>query len=182
MGPRDKAMSMPQRLKESHHTVARLVATGIELSQVAALTGYSYNRVHQLTQAPAMVALIAHYRARIDETFVASVDAYYDLATRNMIAAERHIADHISDLDTEGELLTLKDAIAISRDAADRFGYGKKQTNLNVNADFAALLEKAIQRSGKQIDGAVEPSRIGRHPAGSHSVAPGSLPPLRRIA
>jgi hypothetical protein len=37
--------------------------------------------------------------------------------------------------------------MAISRDAADRTGHGKVQTNMNVNVDFASKLEAARRRS-----------------------------------
>jgi hypothetical protein len=32
----------------------------------------------------------------------------------------------------------------------DRFGYGKRQTNVNVNVDFAKRLEAAITRSTRR--------------------------------
>lgn len=179
LGPRDRTAAHPHRLKESHHEVARFIAAGFEYSRIGTLTGYSYNRIHTLADSPAMKELVAHYRAKIDESFIAAQDAYYDLATRNMLAAERHLSDRIAELDEDGELLPVRDAIAISRDAADRFGYGKKQTNLNVNADFAAMLEKAIERSGKTIDdpGHSSLDSRDRQGAGAHT---SSGPPLQR--
>ena len=109
--------------------------------------GYSAVRVNDLLNSPAMEELVAQYRLKVDEAFVENVDSFFEVATRNMMAAERHISDHIAELDETGELLPVRVALAISRDAADRFGYGKKQTNINV--DFASALEKAIARSGK---------------------------------
>lgn len=185
LGPRDKTAAHPKRLMESHHDVARFLAAGFDNARIAALTGYSANRISVLASAPAMQELVAHYRSKIDEAFIASQDAYFDLATRNMLAAERHIADRIAELDADGEVLPIRDAIAISRDAADRFGYGKKQTNLNVNADFAALLEKAIAKSGKVIDGAAQALPDRRQPRqgerGSSLDAPAPSP-IRRLA
>lgn len=184
LGPRDNSASIPQRLRESHHDIARLLATGLDLARIAAITGYSTNRVWQLSQSPAMVNLVAHYRSHLDTTFLAAAEPYYDLATRNMLAAERHLADRIAELDEDGELLSVREALAISRDAADRFGYSKRQTNLNVNADFAALLEKAIERSGKGpiIDGTPASSLDApRRPPGA-TVAQPQAAPLRRLA
>lgn len=159
LGPRDRAASMPQKLRDSHHTIARMLATGMKRKRICELTGYTYNRISTLAASPAMAELVAHYRAQIDAAFIESQDAFFNIATQNMLAAERHIADRIAELDEEGELLPVRDAIAISRDAADRFGYGKKQTNVNVNTDFAQLLERAITRSAKVIDGNVVPIR-----------------------
>ena len=64
-----------------------------------------------------------------------------------MLVAERQIADRLEDAEEEGVKLPLKDLLAISRDGADRFGYGKKSAVLNTNVDFAAILEQAIARS-----------------------------------
>ena len=142
----------PQRLRESHHMVARLCAMGVRTKAITMQTGYSENRLAQLRASPAFQQLVSTYKAMVDGEFVESADAYFDLAFGNMVAAERHIADHIAEADEMGELIPIKTALSISRDAADRFGYGKRQTNLNVNVDFAAKLEDAIRRSGKLIE------------------------------
>ena len=141
----------PQKLRDSHHMIARLAATGMRQKAIAEQVGYSRERVVQLLESPAMEELVAKYRAKVDDAFVESQDAFFALATSNMLAAERHIADAIAEADEQGELIPIRTALAISRDAADRFGYGKKTQNLNINVDFAAQLEKAIKRSGKDI-------------------------------
>lgn len=140
-----------QKLRSSHHEIARLSAQGFNDKEVAAFTGYTRERVSQLLNSPAMIELVAIYRERRAEAQQEQFDAYLMLKTNNMIAAERHIADHIADLDDANELLPVKTALAISADGADRTGYGKRQT-VNVNHDFAAALEKAIARSGKIVD------------------------------
>lgn len=150
-GGRTPESATPKKLRESYHRVARLAASGLREYEIAEQTGYSRARIYTLMQAPAMVELIALYREKVTTEWAKDQDAYYSLATQNMIAAERHIADAIADADDRDELIPIRTALAISRDAADRFGYGKRQTNLNVNVDFAAQLEKAIKRSGKDI-------------------------------
>jgi hypothetical protein len=150
--------STPQRLRDSHHMIARLAATGLRPFKIAEATGYSRVRVQQLLDSPAMQELVSQYRAKVDDAFVENVDSYFELATSNMVAAERHIADAIAEADEAGELIPIRTALAISRDAADRFGYGKKTQNLNINVDFAAQLEKAIARSGKTINSVAEPA------------------------
>ena len=141
--------STPQKLRESHHMIARFAALGLDNHEVGARTGYSRERVGVLLDSPAMKELVAKYRAKIDETYVKQVDTFFELATGNMLAAERHIADTIAELDEKDELLPVRTALAISRDAADRFGFGKHTTATNINVDFAAKLEAAIERSGK---------------------------------
>ena len=147
--PRAKAQI--KRLRNSHHMIARLAAAGLNNIEVADRVGYTRERVGQLLASPAMQELVAQYRNRIDERYDVQVDAYFALATQNMIAAERHLSDRIAELDENGELLSVREALAVSRDAADRFGYGKKETRLNVNVDFAARLESAIKRSDQAL-------------------------------
>lgn len=162
------------RLRDSHHRIARLFAMGLRMHEVVDRSGYTYTRVQQLDKDPAFRELVAHYRNLVNESFVASADEYHDLVTRNMIAAERHIADAIEELDEKDELLPIRTALAVSRDAADRMGYGKKQTNLNVNVDFAKNLEGMLRRSGKTIES------ISNRPSSSPSrpMAPEPTPPL----
>lgn len=146
--PRAKLPSL-QRIRDSHHQLARLFASGLRIREVSERSGYSVSYITKIYPDPAFQELIAQKRAVVDEAWRESQDEYQELLLRNMIAAERHIADRIDECDETGELLPVKTAIAISRDAADRMGYGKKQTNLNVNVDFAKNLEAMLRRSGK---------------------------------
>ena len=69
-----------------------------------------------------------------------------------MTKAERQISDRLDEADETGESLPIRDLVAVSRDAADRLGLGKKSTVTNLNVDFAAKLEAAIGRSAKIIE------------------------------
>lgn len=144
--PRAK-LRAADRFKDSHHRIARLFATGLRHADVCVKTGYSEGRISTLHADPSFQELIASYRKQVDAAFVASVDDYFEIATSNMLKAERMLSDKLDEADEAGETLPTKDLLAISRDAADRFGYGKKQTNVNVNIDFAARLERARTRA-----------------------------------
>lgn len=170
--PRDKTATYPQRLRESHHRIAEYVAAGFDLTAVAMLTGYSFNRVSQLCQSPAMVELIAILRESMTGRRLEVVDAFRDLEANNLLVAERQIADHLAEADERGELLSIGELEKLAKSRADRI-YGKKSTNLNINVDFAARLEAAIQRSGNAQAALGPPSR---------SATPAQLPRLRRIA
>lgn len=172
-----------KRLRASHHKIARLAAYGFDNKQIAAHTGYTRERVGQLLGSPAMKELVAVYAAQVEAQEREELDAYMSLKTSNMVAAERHIADHIAELDEAGELLPLKTALAISADGADRTGYGKKDTRVNVNVDMALALEKAIKRSGKLIEGAVAvPLVTARKPNPPIASAPSRPLVTRRLA
>lgn len=140
-----------KRLRDPHHRLARLFAMGLRRSQIIKRGGYSSTRVDSLSKDPAFIELVAKYRAKVDEEWAEAVDDYAEIATSNMLKAEIQLAERLEAAEEEGELLPVKELIAISRDAADRFGYGKKQTNLNINVDFAAKLEAARARAAKVI-------------------------------
>lgn len=141
-----------EKLRDSHHRVARLAAAGLRTSEVAAQSGYSHHRVWTLLQSPAMQELVAKYRGIVDSAFEKSQDEFFTLATTNMLKAERQIADRLDSADEDGPAVATRDLVAITADRADRFGYPKRQTNVNINADFAAQLEAAIARSSKVIE------------------------------
>lgn len=154
------AKGLIERLRDPHHMLARFIAMGMTGSDAARKAGYSISRVSLLRNSPAFQELIAYYRNLVNSGWKEEVDEYLELATSNMMKAERMLAEKLEAAEEEGETLPTRDLIAISRDAADRFGYGKKTTNLNVNVDLAAKLERAIARSGKLIDITPEPQRL----------------------
>jgi hypothetical protein len=162
--PGSRTTASVARLRASHHNIARLIAWGLDHKRVAAMTGYSPQRVGQLAEAPAMKELIASYKEKVEDKQEEAIDAYMLLKAQNMIAAERHISDHFEELDEAGELMPVKVALAVSADAADRLGYSKR-SQVTHNHEFASALEKAIARSRKVIDitpaAAIEPPQRG---------------------
>lgn len=141
-----------QKFRDSHHMVARLLATGLRHDLVAEQVGYSRSRVSVLAADPAFKDLIASYRAMVNEDFSKANHDFVALATSNMMKAERMLADKLDAADEMDETLSTRELVAIVGDRADRVGFGKKQTNLNINVDFAAKLEAAIARSGKVLE------------------------------
>lgn len=144
-----------QRLRDSHHNVARCIALGLRDLDIKERTGFSRSRIVALKADPAFMQLVAEYRDLVNESFKENVDEFMDLMASNMLVAERMIADRLEEADEEGVKVPMKDLLAISRDGADRTGRGKKTTNVNFNIDFAASLERAIKRSegSKTIEG-----------------------------
>lgn len=145
--PRHK--TVVNRFRDSHHRIARLYAAGLRHHEVHARSGYSYARIQTLYGDPAFQELISCYRDKVTEAFVTGVDDYYEALTANMLKAERQLSERLDEADENGDTLPVKDLISISRDAADRAGYGKKQTNTNINLDFGKALEAALRRSDK---------------------------------
>lgn len=141
------------RLRDPHHLLAKLLASGLRATDAALRSGYSLNRVMQLQADPTFKDLVESYRGIVTSAFAEQAETFMELAHANMIKAERMIAEKLERAEEEDELLPTKDLLAISRDAADRTGYGKKQTNVNVNIDFAAKLERAAARSRRVLEG-----------------------------
>jgi len=141
-----------KKLRDSHHRIARLVAHGVKRTKIAEVTGLSYTRLSVLSVDPAFKELVARYTAQLHEKLDLAEDAFVEIAMQNMLRAELMISDRLDDADDSGELLPIRELVSISRDAADRLGYGKHQTQTNVNVDFASRLERTIKRSARVID------------------------------
>lgn len=158
-GPRRPAPQVTtSNLRDAHHVMARMFALGLRVKAVAERMGYSATRVSTLRQSPAFEALIAHYRGVVDAEFKTTSHDMFSLLTQNTHRAERFVAERLDEhedavlaaaegVETTARMVPLKELLAISRDGADRVGYGKRSVNLNLNADFAGNLEAAIRRS-----------------------------------
>lgn len=143
------------RLRDSHHRLAQVLAVGATPGEAGAQTGYSQSRISILLADKSFQDLVEVYRRDS-----ASLRAEYaDMATANMIRGERIIEDALEQLADSSEPVSLADlrpVLDIVSDRADRFGYPRKATQVNVNVDFAGKLEAARRRSGL-IDVTPEP-------------------------
>lgn len=142
-----RTLAVATKFRDPHHALARMIASGLKVNEAAERAGYSAARAYVLHADPSFQDLVASYRKDVNEVWKENVDDFQRLAVSNMLKAERQLAEKLDSADEQGELLPTRDLIAIARDAADRFGYGKKNTNLNINVDFAAKLEAARARS-----------------------------------
>ena len=139
----------PDRLRDSHHRVLRLSARGLRNWEIANITGYTECRVSTILNSPAAQDVLAKYRERIMEAAVQDIaqDAEVDLRTLRLAKTQR--LDRLVAADESGDLLPMKDYNSIIADVEDRYGVPKKSTSINLNADFAAELERARSRSAK---------------------------------
>ena len=164
------------RLRDSHHLLAKLLAIGIPEREVCRQTGYTFERLRRLRLSPAFQELVAGYAQAAEPAVQEQLEIFAELATKNMIMAQRMIADALEEADENGEPIPLKTLLAIAGDGGDRFGYPKRAMNINGNVtEFAAALERAAQRSGV---GARQVGRALAAPGGS--LAP-PVPPVGDI-
>jgi hypothetical protein len=136
-----------QTLRDTHHRVARAVAAGLRGDEIAATTGYSYQRVSILKSDPAFMELVAHYRAILTAEWASEADPVIDYMRTNSLKAQAMISDKLDAAMEANEFLPTRDLLGIAEFGADRTGYGKVNKNVNINVDFAKQLEEARQRS-----------------------------------
>ena len=131
------------KYRDSHHALARCLASGMPPVQAALVTGYSLQRVyHFQSQDVNFQELIQHYRSIKDEVYA---DLHERMATLSL-EAEAELRERLHDSPQEfspGMLLE------IVKTLADRTGHGpsSKSTVLNVNVDLAGRLERARERT-----------------------------------
>lgn len=148
MGGLTKAGQAVNQYRESHHAVARLVAIGATHEHIRRITGLTFKRISTLHNDPAFKELVTIYREDVEKKWNKNVDAYMDLGMGNMIRTEAMISDQLDKADEEDKDLPLLTLNRLSQDRADRFGY-PKTSQVEHKHDFAALMDRAIERSGK---------------------------------
>jgi hypothetical protein len=156
-----RTVPVVQRLRDPHHHLARLIASGLRPNDAALQSGYSLARVYTLAADPSFQNLVAEYRKDVHEAYVSGEEERYKTATQVNLKALRHINEHFDKADEEGELIPIGRALQVFSDTADRTGLVKKSVQANINVDFAARLEKAIRKSGqvRTINGRANPAQ-----------------------
>lgn len=141
-----------QNIRDVHHIIARLIVSGLTLSEIAAEVGYSIGRVSIIKSSPAMEELIARYRGEVHGSWKRSNDAVYDNILRAEAMSWRKIVDRLEEDEANNEI-PLQTLLKIADSGSDRTGHHRKSTKENININFAANLEAAIARSTKVIEG-----------------------------
>ena len=108
-----------QKLKHSHHNLARLMAQGLPGSELSLITGFSPSRISILKHDPAFAELVVYYAEQVEEVFV---NVHERLATVGMDALQE-LQDR---LETEGESFSTKELLDTIGVTLDRGGYGPK--------------------------------------------------------
>jgi hypothetical protein len=143
-GPRPKVRLA--RIRQVHHIIARLIASGMSNTDIAAEMGYNPSRIALLRSDPAMVELVANYMTQDNETWLRARDQFYDRIARSGLKAWAQIEDQLDEADETGDRLSIDRLVKIADSASDRVGYHKRTTTTNINIDFASRLEAAIRK------------------------------------
>lgn len=141
----------PMRLREAHHRVLRLAATGFNHREIATRTGYTRERVGQICNSPLGQSEILRHRSELEERMYERVtdedndDRDIDLATLKFLKHQRY--ERIVKAYEEGEPISIKDELAIVADIEDRYGTPRKSTNVSAYVNLGSKLDEAIARS-----------------------------------
>lgn len=131
-----------KKITERHHTVARMLASGLKPGEVAVATGYDAARISILQQTPAFRDLVAFYSDAKDHIFADTFQQLAGLAKDVVLELRDRLEDRPEEF-TNGMLLE------IATKTLDRSGHGPTSTqqNLNVNVTLGTRLEAARARA-----------------------------------
>lgn len=130
-----------QELKQSHHMLARVMASGVYRgdAEVATITGFSVQRITMLKNDPAFAELLAYYSDMEEEQHtLATANMHTRLAALGFDAIET-LHNKLHD---EPDSFNVKTLLAIVEAISDRTGHGKTSTvntNVSLSLDEGAL-------------------------------------------
>lgn len=131
-----------KRLSDSHHAVARALASGMSVNAVSAVTGYVPPRISMLKADPAFQELVEFYRQNLDTV-------YADLHTRmSLISLDVAQELHERLLDDPGSIGTalLTDILKLLADRTGHAPVSRSHAKVDVTVGFSDLLAEARKR------------------------------------
>lgn len=129
-----------KRIRDRHHALARILASGKSEGEAAAITGYDISRVSILKNDPAFRELLAFYRDNVEAEYLSLHEQLAGIATDAAILLREKIEE-------EPEKLSVGQLLELTKMGADRTGHGPAQkVEHNVNVNLANRLEQARER------------------------------------
>lgn len=128
-----------QKLRHSHHTLARLIAEGRSYTEAGLIAGYVISRVSLLMKDPAFQELVEYYTFQVKDIFL---NVHERLATMGMDAL-MELQDRMND--PEAKPFTNKELMDIAELSFDRSGYGPKTTQVHEHKFAMDDLLKAVK-------------------------------------
>jgi hypothetical protein len=138
-----------KRLRDSHHALARALATGLTPTEASLATGYSISRISILQQDPSFRDLMEHYRRTNDEAILDIEGRITGLAADTMQELRERLED-------APETFSNEEITDIAKLMLDRAGYAPitRSINLNKNIGIGERLDRLNQRDRKRDDAA----------------------------
>lgn len=136
-----------QRLKERHHALARLLASGTAPKAAAIITGYNQCTVYQLMDDPTFCGLMDFYREQVADEYQGMHAQMAGLGADAVDEVRRRIEE-------EPEKIGFGALLDVIKTTADRTGYGpssKTETTVNVNVGIAEKMAAARKRASAAL-------------------------------
>jgi hypothetical protein len=145
------------KVRAVHHLVARLYARNIPVRDIAGMVNRTPATIRNWINAPANQELVAQYARENEVEVTTELEYRMQLARYSGTLAREKIAAQLEN----GEIENTRVLLAIAADTDDRTGMGKIQTQINLQGDLGARLNRARQRvrdlnSKKEITGVVQ--------------------------
>ena len=128
-------------IRETHHQLARLLASVLKQVEVSAITGFSQSRISILKADPAFAELIEHYRGVADSAFA---DVRGQLAGMSLDAVQE-LRDRLHD---QPDSFRNRELMDLATAMLDRTGHGPTSTvnSKNVNVTLTGEALEALKR------------------------------------
>jgi hypothetical protein len=144
--PRETTAPPIKKLRERHHALARMLASGLAPGEAGIACGYSGSRVSILQGDPAFKELVGHYRA-------GAAERYFD---GHSVMAELHI-DAVEELrerlEDDAESFSHGQLMELAKLTADRTGFGPSvKSEVNVKIGLADKLAAGRARVAQMRD------------------------------
>lgn len=136
-----------KRLRDSHHALARAIASGMGIQAASAATGYSPSRISMLQADPAFRELLDHYRRT-------KAEAVIDVEARFLYAGLDSLQSYMEQLEDDPESIP----VALRVEAAKVFsaiaGYAavSRSINKNYNMGIGDRLDRVEAKTRTKTD------------------------------
>lgn len=131
-----------KKIKDTHHALARVLATGVKEAEASLITGYSPSRISILKADPQFQDLLEFYRGGAIEAQA----EFKDRMTMVGMSALSELSDRLEEEPDKISTALLKDIV---KDMADRTGHapGKSSAGgVNVNINLRDTMAQARER------------------------------------
>ena len=141
-----KTVEPLQRLSARHRHVARMVAQGAAISEVAIATGLTPARVSQLKNDPTFRDHVSHIQAEQEAACLGFVELAGGVVEGALVELSERIESEPKEFDST-------ELVSIVTRLGDRIGHAPKRVEeKTVNVNIGARLDQARQRHQKAIE------------------------------
>lgn len=139
-----------KKLRDRHHALAKMLASGMSEGEAAIACGYDNSRISILKSDPSFLELLEFYRGN-------SAERHFDRAEM-MEGLSRDVIQELRDrLEDDPESFTVNQLESLVKTFADRTGMGPStKTEVNVKVGLASRLEAAQARAAQARHGMID--------------------------